>query len=232
MIEAAPEKLELKRDIFKQLDCHLRSGNTLAIEYLVIQRHRYRCEHAASGASFGFALFQSPAIDGVGRSDSGRPHQRGDHRKSHRVDARGWVRLRRAPRTHPGFIVNRIARPFYNEGLRILGDGDASVETIDRIMKEARQFPHGSLRAHGLDRQRHQLRRHRIALPVVFRRSAISSEPDSTAHGDGRQTWAAKPGGVSTVMTKSSLAVIGKNRLAEDLRRLGQRKRSGDHPAQ
>jgi 3-hydroxybutyryl-CoA dehydrogenase len=43
----------------------------------------------------------------------------------------------------PGFIVNRVARPFYNEGLRILGDGDASVEVIDRIMKEAGNFRMG-----------------------------------------------------------------------------------------
>ena len=43
----------------------------------------------------------------------------------------------------PGFIVNRIARPFYNEGLRVLGDGNAAVETIDRIMKEAGNFRMG-----------------------------------------------------------------------------------------
>src|SRR5919108_658506 len=43
----------------------------------------------------------------------------------------------------PGFIVNRIARPFYNEALRLLGDGDASVETIDRIMKQAGNFRMG-----------------------------------------------------------------------------------------
>jgi 3-hydroxybutyryl-CoA dehydrogenase len=35
----------------------------------------------------------------------------------------------------PGFIVNRVARPFYNEALRLLGDGVATVETIDRVMK-------------------------------------------------------------------------------------------------
>jgi 3-hydroxybutyryl-CoA dehydrogenase len=43
----------------------------------------------------------------------------------------------------PGFIVNRIARPFYNEALRVLGDGDASVETIDRVMREAGNFRMG-----------------------------------------------------------------------------------------
>ena len=53
----------------------------------------------------------------------------------------------------PGFIVNRVARPFYNEALRILGDGDATVETIDRIMRW-RVIPHGSFSADGLDRAR------------------------------------------------------------------------------
>ena len=43
----------------------------------------------------------------------------------------------------PGFIVNRIARPFYNEALRILGDGGADVETVDRIMRESGGFRMG-----------------------------------------------------------------------------------------
>ena len=35
----------------------------------------------------------------------------------------------------PGFIVNRVARPFYTEALKILGDGVATIETIDAIVK-------------------------------------------------------------------------------------------------
>jgi 3-hydroxybutyryl-CoA dehydrogenase len=35
----------------------------------------------------------------------------------------------------PGFIVNRVARPFYGEALRLLGEGAATVEAIDRILK-------------------------------------------------------------------------------------------------
>jgi 3-hydroxybutyryl-CoA dehydrogenase len=31
----------------------------------------------------------------------------------------------------PGFIVNRVARPFYLEAMRIAGDGSASIEEID-----------------------------------------------------------------------------------------------------
>ncbi len=43
----------------------------------------------------------------------------------------------------PGFIVNRVARPFYNEALRIMNDGVATVEQIDRIMKKAGNFRMG-----------------------------------------------------------------------------------------
>jgi 3-hydroxybutyryl-CoA dehydrogenase len=43
----------------------------------------------------------------------------------------------------PGFIVNRVARPFYNEALRLLGDGVADAPTIDRIMKQAAGFRMG-----------------------------------------------------------------------------------------
>src|SRR4029077_6947885 len=35
----------------------------------------------------------------------------------------------------PGFIVNRVARPLYLESMRILGEGLASVETIDEALR-------------------------------------------------------------------------------------------------
>jgi 3-hydroxybutyryl-CoA dehydrogenase len=35
----------------------------------------------------------------------------------------------------PGFIVNRVARPFYGEALRLLGEGAASHEQIDRLAR-------------------------------------------------------------------------------------------------
>jgi 3-hydroxybutyryl-CoA dehydrogenase len=43
----------------------------------------------------------------------------------------------------PGFIVNRVARPFYGEALRILGEGIATAEEIDHIVRESGGFKMG-----------------------------------------------------------------------------------------
>jgi 3-hydroxybutyryl-CoA dehydrogenase len=43
----------------------------------------------------------------------------------------------------PGFIVNRIARPFYGESIRILEEGIANISTIDAAIKELGGFRMG-----------------------------------------------------------------------------------------
>lgn len=43
----------------------------------------------------------------------------------------------------PGFIVNRVARPFYGEALRILEEGIADMATIDHAMKNVGGFRMG-----------------------------------------------------------------------------------------
>ena len=43
----------------------------------------------------------------------------------------------------PGFIVNRVARPFYGEALRLLGEGVTSAEEIDRIVRLEGNFKMG-----------------------------------------------------------------------------------------
>jgi 3-hydroxybutyryl-CoA dehydrogenase len=45
----------------------------------------------------------------------------------------------------PGFIVNRVARPFYAEALRSLTEQFASVETIDALMRSGGGFKMGPL---------------------------------------------------------------------------------------
>ncbi len=43
----------------------------------------------------------------------------------------------------PGFIVNRCARPFYGEALRLLAEGAADAATLDALMREAGGFRMG-----------------------------------------------------------------------------------------
>ncbi|MDN5871609.1 MAG: 3-hydroxyacyl-CoA dehydrogenase PaaC [Nitrococcus sp.] len=54
-----------------------------------------------------------------------------------------WGKQPVRARSTPGFIVNRIARPYYAEALRVLEAGGADVATIDAALKEAGGFRMG-----------------------------------------------------------------------------------------
>ena len=45
----------------------------------------------------------------------------------------------------PGFIVNRVARPFYGEAQRMVEERVADAATIDAVLREAGGFPLGPL---------------------------------------------------------------------------------------
>ena len=54
-----------------------------------------------------------------------------------------WGKIVAVAKDTPGFIVNRVARPFYGEALRIYEEGIASFETIDNAMKSIGGFRMG-----------------------------------------------------------------------------------------
>jgi len=54
-----------------------------------------------------------------------------------------WGKTTVIAKDTPGFIVNRVARPFYGEALRIYEEGIANVATIDWAMKELGGFKMG-----------------------------------------------------------------------------------------
>jgi 3-hydroxybutyryl-CoA dehydrogenase len=56
---------------------------------------------------------------------------------------RNWGKTVAVAKDTPGFIVNRIARPFYGEALRILDEGIADVATIDEAMRTVGGFRMG-----------------------------------------------------------------------------------------
>src|SRR4051794_19270564 len=142
VIEAAPEQLQLKRDIFKQLDSicgpeTLLATNTSSFNVTAIAASTVHQERV-----LGLPFFNPPPLMALVEV------VQGDRTSSDTMEAATEL-IRRMGKTParakdtPGFIVNRIARPFYNEALRVLNDGDASVETIDRIMKQAGNFRMG-----------------------------------------------------------------------------------------
>ncbi|MDX1942747.1 MAG: 3-hydroxyacyl-CoA dehydrogenase NAD-binding domain-containing protein [Saprospiraceae bacterium] len=55
-----------------------------------------------------------------------------------------WGKTTVLAKDTPGFIVNRVARPFYGEALRIYEEGIADIATIDWAIKEIGQFKMGS----------------------------------------------------------------------------------------
>jgi len=57
--------------------------------------------------------------------------------------ANAWGKTPVHARSTPGFIVNRVARPYYAEVLRLLQEGAADVATIDAVMREAGGFKMG-----------------------------------------------------------------------------------------
>lgn len=54
-----------------------------------------------------------------------------------------WKKVVAVAKDTPGFIVNRVARPFYGEALRIYEEGIANFETIDHAMKSLGHFRMG-----------------------------------------------------------------------------------------
>jgi len=142
VIEAAPEKLELKREIFQQLDAlcapdTLLASNTSSFNITAIAAATRQQERV-----LGLHFFNPPPLMALVEVIQGdRTSAAVIEKATALVKAMGKTPAR--AKDTPGFIVNRVARPFYNEGLRILGDGGASVETIDRIMKEAGNFRMG-----------------------------------------------------------------------------------------
>lgn len=56
---------------------------------------------------------------------------------------KAWGKTTVLAKDTPGFIVNRVARPFYGEALRIYDEGIADFATIDWAMKTFGGFPMG-----------------------------------------------------------------------------------------
>ena len=142
VIEAVLEELSVKRALFAALELVVRDDcilatNTSSLSVAAIAGGCVRAERVVGIHFFNPAPVMPlveivPAIttsdDVTGAAAS-------------LVD--GWKKTTVIASDTPGFIVNRIARPFYSESLRQLEEGIADAATIDWAMREIGGFRMG-----------------------------------------------------------------------------------------
>lgn len=134
VIEAAIEKLQTKQELFSKLgemcaaDCILAS-NTSSLPITAIASATRNPARVLGLHFFNPAHIMKlvEIIRGYETSDEVM------YRAEGYIKQLGKVAV--LAKDTPGFIVNRVARNFYGESFRILDDGLASVEQIDRLWK-------------------------------------------------------------------------------------------------
>lgn len=142
VIEAIVEDLEAKQSLFRELEEIVSPGCILATNTssLSVSAIAGACKHP--GRVVGMHFFNPapllPLVEVVASVQT-----KGAVKDIAYVLAQNWGKVPVMARDLPGFIVNRIARPFYGEALRLLDEGIADVSTIDWAMREVGGFRMG-----------------------------------------------------------------------------------------
>ncbi len=142
VIEAIIENLDIKKKVFAEVegivseDCVL-ATNTSSLSVTSIAAACNKAERVLGLHFFNPAPLMAlvevvPAV----QSDSGIVAEC----KALMSD---WKKVPVVAKDTPGFIVNRVARPFYGEAIRILEEGIADIATIDWALTEIGGFRMG-----------------------------------------------------------------------------------------
>ncbi|RMI15209.1 MAG: 3-hydroxybutyryl-CoA dehydrogenase, partial [Calditrichaeota bacterium] len=142
VIEAVIEDLEVKRQVFSRLesivsDEAVLATNTSSLSVTSIAAACQKPERVV-GAHFFNPAPLMPLVEIVPALQTAP-----EVVTASRALIDGWGKTTVLAKDTPGFIVNRVARPFYGEALRILEEGIADVATIDWAMKEIGGFRMG-----------------------------------------------------------------------------------------
>jgi len=142
IIEAIIENLSIKKSVFKSLeeitskDCIL-ATNTSSLSVTSIAAS---CEH--SDRIIGIHFFNpAPLMPLVEIIPAIQTSQATTDNAKSIIDS--WGKKTVLAKDTPGFIVNRVARPFYGEALRIYEEGIADFATIDWAMTSIGGFRMG-----------------------------------------------------------------------------------------
>ena len=142
VIEAVGEDIEIKRKLFAALEglvapAAILASNTSSLSIAAIARGLKQ-----PGRVVGMHFFNpAPVLPLVEVASA--PGTASDVSQCVYDTARAWGKLPVHCRSTPGFIVNRCARPFYGEALRLLGERASDAATLDATMREAGGFRMG-----------------------------------------------------------------------------------------
>lgn len=138
-IEAISEDLDAKRALFREMEKHiaphvLLATNTSSLSITAIATALQHPQRLAGMHFFNPAPLM-PLVEIVcGASTLPRVVE------TLYATASRWGKTPVRARSSPGFIVNRVARPFYAEALRGLQEQAADCPTIDAVMRECGGF--------------------------------------------------------------------------------------------
>lgn len=142
VVEAATEDLGVKQELFRKLDAACAPETLLATNTSSLSVTAIGGAVKEASRVLGMHFFNPAPLMALVEVVQGELTGAGTVAKA--VDlARKLGKTPVRAKDTPGFIVNRIARPFYNEALRILTEGGVDVETVDRVMRESGGFRMG-----------------------------------------------------------------------------------------
>lgn len=135
VIEAAPEDLALKRELFARLEETCGPDTVLASNTSSIPVGEIAAEASEPARICGMHFFNPPPlmklVEVIGAEATG---ENALERVSAAAEAMGRTPVRATD--SPGFIVNRCNRPYALEALRIMAEGLADHAAIDTAMRE------------------------------------------------------------------------------------------------
>lgn len=142
VIEAVPEKLPLKQQIFSQLDPLLPPPAILATNTSTLSVTEIAAATDHPGRVVGMHFFNPAAVLPLVEVIRGAETTPGAVETTLEI-ARTLGKTPVSAADQPGFIVNRVARPFYGEALRLLGNQAASHQEIDLLVRLGAGFRMG-----------------------------------------------------------------------------------------
>ena len=142
VVEAIVEDLAVKRQLFRDLEGIVDVGTILATNTSSFSITALAAGMQHPGRVVGMHFFNPAPLMPLVEVVSGLATAAAVAAITH-ATAAAWGKLPVHVQSTPGFIVNRCARPYYGEALRLLTERAADAATIDAVMREAGGFRMG-----------------------------------------------------------------------------------------